>query len=288
MTSEGTWHIADADIYINDGVDWSGVASGGEDLESAIIHEFGHAWGGLHCCEHDGADGAPRCDAAPQCADAILLPTLDSRVRRTPTEDDRGALCFLYPAQECADSSCPDCATDAECGDGRQCFAGTCIDVPEPTPGCSSDSQCPMPYRCEAGRCVSGIAGDPCAAATDCGSGLCREGVCTTDCGEGCPSGFVCTADECAPSLGVLGDPCAMPRECAGGVCVEGTRSPAICSRVCTAAEPCPGGWTCTQVDRRDVCVLSPSPGCAIARGERPPVYWLAVVAAFLVWRRRR
>ncbi len=71
-------------------------------------------------------------------------------------------------------------------------------------PGCASNDECGDGKECASGVCV-GALGSPCRSAGDCGSGQCfhaaNDSFCTQDCAsdDQCPSGFSCTKPELTP-----------------------------------------------------------------------------------------
>lgn len=288
------WSIADADIYVQDGVGWA-RASGTEapDLEAALAHEWLHSLGVAHCCESDGVDGAPRCEAAAHCEGQLMAPS-HYGLPRALGDDDREALCFLYPAEPCMGDACASCGVDADCGEGSACVAGTCRDAAPTMPACTLDADCPPGRRCSDGVCRAAVVGDPCIEDAGCQGGLCASnGACTQPCANdgACPEDYACVAAVCEPLLETLGAACDRPSECTGRVCVEGSRTPAVCSRECSTLTPCPSGWECALVSSRRVCApATPASGCAIA--ARPPsgpglTAWAAICFVLLRARRR-
>ena len=113
----------------------------------------------------------------------------------------------------------PDCPTSAPgqiCQATTQCLEdATCVfweadrSLQYCAADCTNDSDCPNDMACETrgidNLCIfqsppQGVVGDSCAEATDCGSYLCRDEVCTTPCdfskGLLCPENFSCSSDN--------------------------------------------------------------------------------------------
>lgn len=111
------------------------------------------------------------------------------------------------------DPDCPTAGPGEICQIDAQCMDGICVPWSgDPqrkfcAPSCSSDNDCPSEMSCQdvqgESRCFytsapSGVVGDSCESAEECGSYLCNEGQCVTECdvskGVVCPFGFTCTA----------------------------------------------------------------------------------------------
>jgi hypothetical protein len=162
------------------------------------------------------------------------------------------------------------------------------------TTGCTRDSDCSATQRCNttSGACEARPAGAalgaPCAAAAECGSGLCVGGACSQTCDwlatTSCPSGFYCDGDLTGlcndgvcragvAGVGAAGAACTLDTDCAalfcsaGGCaqpCVPGgaaacptgfacqvgaSPSCGFCTRLCGEGVPCPAGFVCSTVD---------------------------------------
>ena len=110
----------------------------------------------------------------------------------------------------------------------------------------------------------SKLLGDPCAQASDCGSGLCVEGVC---CDTACGGGLGCQtcaarnghgiAGHCSPTTGdscsdgnacTAGETCNASGTCAGGSTVTCSVAPLSCD----LSSSCNGTATCTVVKKSD------------------------------------
>lgn len=185
------------------------------------------------------------------------------------------------------------CSRDQECGDGRACVGGYCVDAPRT---CTSIDPCPSGYNCCGGTCT---ASQCCVADFDCASGYCETGVCksgarpqcnaTTPCANGrclstigqcveclytddCDIGLVCSAQHtcvqaggctaqacaatgliCAPEEGGC-RPCLTTAECGNLVCAQN----GVCSS-CTSAAQCGANRDCED----GVCVAAPGTPCA-------------------------
>ncbi len=80
--------------------------------------------------------------AVPNCSDALK--------NQDETEVDCGGVCrgFWYDGK-CNAAPKPECASDADCGAGRECLAGKCVAKPE----CAADADCAAGEECKAGQC---------------------------------------------------------------------------------------------------------------------------------------
>jgi hypothetical protein len=161
----------------------------------------------------------------------------------------------------------------------------------------------PAAPDCSAVNCGMSMLGDPCAAASDCATGLCGDlGSCAASCGAGCSDGAACDTSapvpECRPPGGPYGSQCTRGSECEAGLCVlrDGVGS---CTRDCSDAAPCPDDSECRPFADRTACVRRwrVSSGCSISAGppaaaRRTPTTMLALigfgVVVVRVARRRR
>lgn len=154
----------------------------------------------------------------------------------------------------------PECAVDADCGEGAHCIEGCCV-APD---DCHLDSDCQSGQRCVEGTCVI----DTCAINDDCPSGeICADGTCVPGncvdgecpaglhCSQGgpflpsvcvpdgpcdetsCPSGFVCVNGECTEQP----IPC---QDCPTGLCVDGVCQPCHAAASCNDGECEPSACT--------------------------------------------
>jgi MYXO-CTERM domain-containing protein len=103
---------------------------------------------------------------------------------------------------------------------------------------------------CKSGACVPAQgSGERCAAATECTSGFCTDGVCCEV--SGCGSGSACAAlpsaqaGKCLKRNGVT---CGGPGECASGHCVDGVCCDVACGGQCEACNVGGSEGTCTPV----------------------------------------
>jgi hypothetical protein len=126
MGNDGSgWVIDAADMQLN-GDDWTwtvGPSDGSNiGVHDVVIHEAGHFFGVMHPCEPYMDDYAPYCPDIMGSTDPYpaMWPS-NTYASRTLTNDDRDAICFLYPA------ATPGCTT--ECPSGTTCNAssGTCV-----------------------------------------------------------------------------------------------------------------------------------------------------------------
>lgn len=162
------------------------------DCGDGYCHRFST---GFRCVQKCNAEGC--CPAGSYCS---ILSTQGVLVKRA-CMPDTGACSPLA------------CASDATCGLGETCQAGTCKPNPPPL----------APQVCQ-----------PCYSSGQCGNnGFCQNslsglGFCTQSCGAGdfCPNGFACQAT--GPGI----------RQCL---------PQASCFQACTADADCPTGQTCNQ-----------------------------------------
>jgi hypothetical protein len=217
-----------------------------------------------------------RCARGADCATGLCTP-------------DRGGTSFCTRT----------CSTDLECAHEHLCVAGVCLpdDTGEPcsigapescSPGlclgggaggactraCSSAAECPAGFACtRAGGSATKICVDierPCAAAADCGSGLCVPTLgCTSECDtaadcpgryEGLP-GYTCaraygsSTNVCVIPSDVVGDdaagsacvfdPTGFLYECRSGACDDAAPLGPTCTTGCTAQGGCGPGLGC-------------------------------------------
>jgi V8-like Glu-specific endopeptidase len=173
------------------------------------------------------------------------------------------------------------CTSPTECAMGGCEMVGTarlCVRDCDPR---EVIPRCPFGFHCQAdgpacgeGRCVAGdpggaAEGATCATDLDCASNRCVDLGGTLRCGRACTpdevpcaTGLVCevgggTCGACVPvdlSTGPrpFGSPCEADRDCTSMSCTE-----AFCTRACTDATPCPGGYHC----RSGECVRGDSGG---------------------------
>ena len=187
-----------------------------------------------------------------------------------------GSYCIGYPTggnfcgKNCRSSAECDAAAGDVCADLGG--VGQCVRVVGGSPDCSSgpattgctrDSECSATERCNttSGMCEArppGAAlGAPCAAVSECASGLCVGGTCSQTCDwlspTSCPSGFYCDGDltgTCndgvcragSAGAGAPGAVCAVDTECASLFCSTG-----VCALPCIpgGAAACPAGFAC-------------------------------------------
>jgi hypothetical protein len=144
------------------------------------------------------------------------------------------------------------CTLDSQCGYGSVCdaFAGRCVD------GCRNDGDCRLGEGC-VGSGLGGTLGE-CAAGVCTGDNLCGFGeLCNIESGE-------CTFDARGPYCfgcagGLASDDCGNPANYCLVDTTDPTRQSSFCGVDCNAQEPCPFGYTCS-----DVIVVGPpfTPQC--------------------------
>jgi hypothetical protein len=264
-------------------------ADASRDFDSVITHESGHALGLLHPCEPGGSDGAPDCAHDLLFANTTMYPIYNP-VQASLAPDDVAGDCFLYPSGSCEVTGCP---SGTECRSGaclETCGATTCRPEERCTPfgckpkgdcagpdcdqvACTSDQPCPPGHRCLLGICRGNSPnGDPCSSPRDCAGGMCNGGSCSSP-GLSCSAGeasSACTESGKLP----FGAACSSADDCLGGQCLAGADSHPVCSRVCGADSPCPGGWICDPVNQTPVCRplnFDGSGGCHVSVDRSAP-----------------
>jgi hypothetical protein len=309
---EGTWVIAEADLYLNAELyDWvpEPAASDQQSLLNVLTHEAGHIAGLLHPCEPGGTGGVPDCASSPGFAETTMYPFYGPE-QTTLSADDVNGICFLYSGSRCASEGCRPgyrCTSDGcriecgetVCGEGETCLDGGCRTTSPPCEGtscdkaCTSNDDCPLPLRCAGTTCApgSGATADSCTSGRECAGGVCSSSgacmsVCFTD--ADCADGVSCVQNAGIPTCGSDGKPlgatCDSANDCAGGYCVADLSASPVCSRSCGAASVCPGGWNCADVQGNPVCAPAQSEdtGCACAApGARWPYGTGSVLLAF-------
>jgi MYXO-CTERM domain-containing protein len=178
----------------------------------------------------------------------------------------------------------PECTNDAQCGDGRRCRNGACVDA----------ASNPLGESCTGNdECVSGI----CAVDIDTQRSFCTQ-LCTT--AQPCPGGFVCEdagggVSACKPMLAGVGASCTAPSDCLSGMCAE-SDGKHFCTRTRADDGECPSGFECaaTADGSASLCVESEAPaavetgGCSVGGNRTPPAIFFLSLLTLLVFRRRR
>ena len=271
-----------ADMHLNPSFPW-GVDAGatlldGVDVEGVVTHELGHAIGLAHT-RHRLA--------------TMYYAGGDSTLR-TLEDDDRRALCYLYPTEPfTAGQSCDSCAAHDNCDGGE----GRCLAFPDGAAwcgdACSADADCPAGFSCRATPdfptplCLPNSVfcsewgatipvGGYCYGNATCASGQClptpTSAQCTQACTPGddssCPEDTSCIllpgdcGGPCALCVAtgdaIVGDPCGDSIDCESGLCLAGLDEEGRCSAFCDATKsPCPAPAACAG-------------GLCVQAGDRP------------------
>jgi uncharacterized protein (TIGR03382 family) len=262
--------ISDADIELNDAnVTWSVNGRGGTDVESIMVHEYGHFIGLGHCNENGTC----------RAGQAVMYAAYLGGSIRVPFPDDVTGACTLYQGTPGG--------VGYPCQNGNQCSSGICVTAAGgaggycSTPCTPGGTTCPQNYKCDPNPanpaqnvCVrddglnralceecSGVPGS-CANSGACVAGLpeTNGGRCVTPCPNpnimdgGCPSLYTCarytSGFYCIPKSSDctdlnnfteldLGQSCSGDPPCRAGLTCIG-----ICSQECTAGS-CPNGYQC-------------------------------------------
>ncbi|NOZ87703.1 MAG: peptidoglycan-associated lipoprotein Pal [Deltaproteobacteria bacterium] len=77
----------------------------------------------------------------------------------------------------------PECATDADCPQGKACEGGKCVVKAPPPPECTVDSDCPEGKQCKSGKCEL--------------IPVAKKAECITD--ADCAPGMACKDEKCVP-----------------------------------------------------------------------------------------
>ncbi len=239
-----TGSISEADIAFNGTIKWTTIGTGwySADVKSVAIHEIGHFFGLQHNLsfnENDPPTMAPYTDPYGKTA--------------TLHQDDKNAICFLYPSSSytCSSSSqCPYVVVDNS--QGQEYYASH--------------------YQCSGGKCIpEASSSGPGQLGADCvNDGSCNSGLFCIQTSEGnwcsqwcsvsnqdCPSGFTCFyleegSDEgiCAGGQGdkPFGEICFSESDCQSALfCLQWWSGP-FCTKSCTDIDGgtgCPTGYTC-------------------------------------------
>ena len=152
----------------------------------------------------------------------------------------------------------PDSSMEASDGAASEIF------VPDTA---HSDSGADAPANQDVGSL--GDFGVPCLSNSECSSGWCvasEQGpVCTKTCLDDCPEGWGCVGVKntgqditfiCVPKSNQLCAPCLSDSQCGDGNCHE-LADGSYCSRPCADDDPCPGGFTCTEIQQPDTALVN-------------------------------
>jgi len=167
----------------------------------------------LNSCVESGNSGAPTCTTQADC-------------------DPLGYICDLSAGE------CVPCSTDTQCGDGRVCNAGVCVNDNTGSGGCQFTSEC-NGLACISGSCSNCAYDFECwdSVTTDmiCEAGSCLASECTT--ADQCPAGLGCWSGRCSACM--YDSECRTGEICNSGVCETPT------TPECTANIDCSPGQVC-------------------------------------------
>lgn len=328
LDAAGQWSIKEADIYLNgESNAWTlvGDASSSKwSVRATLIHEGGHAAGLAHPCEIAAMANVPECGSSTAFTGIAMNPIYNPSLSAL-SSDDQAGICAIYPTglcgtvvcaetEACTPAGCRLLCGSATCEPGQICAAGSCAlatdaSIPIGTPlgfSCTDSAECERGLNCVSGTCQGGLSklGDPCAV-----DGNCQEGVCTRQgfCAAACRQAGDCQTTNasceqvregigaCVTPQGNLGSACTTADSCVGGECLAESGVAPVCTRTCDAADPCPGGWECSMVDGKSVCVSprrQPGCNCALASSQEstraPWVFSLMTMFVFVLRRGRR
>lgn len=227
---------------------------------------------GLSCVENDlypGGYCTSTCDVDPCGAGA----SCDTSTSPPVCLATCGSAADCRDGYQCWRGSCrPLCRGDSDCGDGAAgCGPSGLCEGPE----CSVDADCGLGKRCQMGACVElpppvdagdvgAPAGTPCTRDDECEGRVCLPaalgGVCSLECTrpEDCfvfPSEAGCSAlaEPGARTVCVVGPPggagvgegCSTDDDCLARICQDGQ-----CSEVCSDTDQCVPGTRCVDLER--------------------------------------
>lgn len=309
----GTWHVEEADIYLN-AQNFSWAPSAGDpdtiirSVQAVIAHEFGHVLSMEHPCSLGDDESTPACAGAAPTDAPTMYPQYLGPSQAILSADDEAGICYLYPrrtcsadscdpGQACVDSHCVDACGARVCQSTQTCIEDVCVRQSCAGERCSDPCgdtlECPAGMLCSSGTCVAtGQLGDPCAHVSDCFVGLCGEtGYCTLPCGAGCPEGYSCATSvghDCLATRGVVGDACSVGEECVSRLClIDGEGG--VCTRSC-ATNACASSYECADVSGEEVCrpAATSSAGCsATGRSRGAFGFFTVLFGLLLIWRQR-
>ena len=117
--SNGNWIIEEADIYLNgESNSWvlkGAATSSAWSVQSALIHEGGHAAGLEHPCEITASGDVPACDSSTAFQGVAMNPVYNSQLSAL-SSDDQAGICAAYPKGLCGSVVCDDTQTCSSTG----------------------------------------------------------------------------------------------------------------------------------------------------------------------------
>lgn len=269
--------ITEADIAFNAGTTWITNPQGNNnqknDVLSIALHEIGHLFGAQHVLGGFSEDAPP-----------VMAPSAASwrwQTTRVLKDDDKRAICFLYPTTTYT------CTSDAECpyvvaDQGNKeiylarylCKSGSCSAVSYVIPSankglgesCVSDQyDCKPELYCQPMQ---------------------NGSVCSRDCdpnNSDCPANFYCagffnsSGGACLPGSAPqpdqpkkLGELCAYSSQCESGLCVGVSQTQSYCRAKCNPNTPtCAQGTYCAPLQSSGgACIPGDPPG---GSGQKKP-----------------
>lgn len=178
------------------------------------------------------------------CAVGLNEACVQSECLRCEARETAPGVCMAAGLIE-RDGCCVECLGDGDCGIGRVCDRGACIDPSNQS--CQTDTDCFQGLICDGDRCVRSSSSMPCSVQGDCptGEACFADGRCRAEPGvcAGCPNPSRCVAEPgddrgacvgCSEHCTRAGCPaeqrCFVPEDAAEGWCVDAEFWGAVCA----------------------------------------------------------